>query len=73
MYLYKLDKYTIVKQGIVSSYVVAAENENNAKELCKGKNFNKYQDYFLWILLGTSFDKEEKIYLEKEYQKIERN
>lgn len=73
MYLYKLDKYTIVKQGIISSYVVAAENENNAKELCKEKDFNEYQNYFQWLILGTSFDKKEKIYLEKEYQKIGRN
>lgn len=64
MYLYKLDRYTIVKQGIVSSYIVAAENENNAKELCMNKDFNKYQDYFRWVLLGISFDKKEKIYLE---------
>lgn len=63
MYLYKINRYSTVKRGIISSYVVAAENENNAKELCKEKDFNKYQDYFEWCLLGIAFEKEEKVYL----------
>lgn len=38
MYLYKLGKYTIVKQEIISSYVVAAEIVT-AKEILKGVSF----------------------------------